>query len=92
MAGEVGEMHVDIFDVDVDWNVAAILQKADESTNAGEIPRGSECARPVTTASTPMPCEAIDNRFIHADHWNAASVEPQQKMTRGAAVTVKRRL
>jgi hypothetical protein len=92
MACEVGEMRVDIFDVDVDWNVSAVLQKTNEAANAADIIQAFELVRAVTPTAAPMSREAIDNRIVHTDHGDAASIEPQQKMTRGAAVTVKRRL
>lgn len=92
MADEVGEMPVDIVDVVDGWNLAAILQKPHEAANAADIIRAFELVRAVTPAAAPMSREAIDNRVVHTDHRDAASIEPQQKMTRGAAVTAKRRL
>jgi hypothetical protein len=91
MVGETCEMAVDAFDIGNDWDVAPVLQKADETANAGEILRGLEFARAVAAAATAMSREVIDSCFIHAGDWDAASVEPKQEMTCGAAVTGKRR-
>ncbi|HEY8137030.1 MAG TPA: hypothetical protein VIF61_04260 [Methylocystis sp.] len=90
MTREIGEMRVDTFDVFDDLDLAALLQKADEATDAAEIRRRFELARSVTTASTAMSRETFDDRFIDAAQRDAALLEPRQKMTRGALVGLQR--
>ncbi|WP_245435113.1 hypothetical protein [Methylocystis rosea] len=90
MTREIGEMRVDAFDVFDNLNLVALLQKADEATNAAEIRRCFKLARSVTTASTAMPRETFDDRFIDATQRDAALVEPRRKVTRGALVDLQR--
>lgn len=86
MMREGREMRGDVIDILGDWNIAAILQEADETANAADIDRATELAAAVTRAATSVPCETIDNRVVRAGRRNAAAIEPKQEVSCRAAV------
>src|SRR5258708_10994149 len=80
------EMRGDVFHAINHWDVAAALEKADETADAADVVRVAERGRAVMRAATPVPRETIDNRVVHAGDGNATSVEPNQEVSRHAAL------
>jgi hypothetical protein len=90
VVGVERQIGTDILDTIRDGNIAAVFEEADKPPHAAEIDRITKLRATITRTAALVLREPSDGCSIHAGEREAATAEPVQEMTGGAAVIYER--